>query len=149
MTTVTESDPATSAGMSTRTKARKRALDVLYEADLRGEDPLAVLRRRVEWAEPPVRAYTVTLVEGYQQHAEEIDHLIATYAQGWSLSRMPAVDRNIARVAIVELAHRDDIDDAVAISEAIELATALSTDESPKFVNGLLARIAEVLHTRS
>jgi len=132
--------------MSTRTKARKRALDVLYEADLRDEDPLTVLRRRVEWAEPPVREYTVTLVEGYVAHAEEIDHLLATYAEGWSLSRMPPVDRNIARVATFELAYRDDIDDAVALSEAVELATALSTDESPRFVNGLLARIAEVLH---
>jgi N utilization substance protein B len=130
--------------MSTRTKARKRALDVLYEADLRGEDPLVVLRRRVEWAEPPVREYTVSLVEGYQAHAEEIDHLLATYSQGWSLPRMPAVDRNLLRVAVFELLHADDIDDAVAISEAVELAEALSTDDSPAFVNGLLGRIAQV-----
>ncbi len=133
--------------MSTRTKARKRALDVLYEADLRAENPLEVLRRRVEWAEPPVREYTVALVEGYQQHAEEIDHLLATYSEGWSLSRMPAVDRNLLRVAVYELCHRAEIDDAVAISEAVELATALSTDESPRFVNGLLGRIAEVVHS--
>ena len=146
---MTNPGPAPAAGMSARTKARKRALDVLYEADLRSEDPVAVLRRRVEWAEPPVREYTMTLVEGYQQHAEQIDHLIASYAQGWSLARMPAVDRNIVRIAVFELVHRDDIDDPVAISEAVELATALSTDESPTFVNGLLARIAEVLHTES
>ncbi|HEY3507329.1 MAG TPA: transcription antitermination factor NusB [Actinocatenispora sp.] len=131
--------------MSTRTKARKRALDVLYEADLRGEDPVAVLRRRVEWAEPPVRAYTVSLVEGYQAHAEEIDHLLATYSEGWSLPRMPAVDRNLLRVAVFELLYADDIDDAVAISEAVELAEALSTDDSPAFVNGLLGRIATVV----
>jgi transcription antitermination protein NusB len=129
--------------MSTRTKARKRALDVLYEADLRGEQPVDVLRRRVEWAEPPVREYTVTLVEGYQQHAEEIDHLLATYSEGWTLSRMPAVDRNVLRVAVFELCHRTDIDDAVAISEAVELARELSTDDSPRFLNGLLGRIAE------
>ncbi|WP_203658768.1 transcription antitermination factor NusB [Actinocatenispora rupis] len=135
--------------MSTRTKARKRALDVLYEADLRGEEPQVVLRRRVEWAEPPVRAYTVTLVEGYQQHAEEIDHLLATYSEGWSLARMPAVDRNLLRVAVFELLHADDVDDAVVMSEALELAESLSTDESPKFVNGLLARIAEVVRDRS
>lgn len=140
---MTESRPA--PGMSTRTKARKRALDVLYEADLRGEDPVAVLRRRVEWAEPPVRAYTVTLVEGYQGHAEEVDHLLATYSEGWSLPRMPAVDRNLLRVAVFELLYADDIDDAVAISEAVELAEALSTDDSPAFVNGLLGRIATVV----
>ncbi|GAA4216539.1 transcription antitermination factor NusB [Actinocatenispora rupis] len=147
MPTVTE--PRSAPGMSTRTKARKRALDVLYEADLRGEEPQVVLRRRVEWAEPPVRAYTVTLVEGYQQHAEEIDHLLATYSEGWSLARMPAVDRNLLRVAVFELLHADDVDDAVVMSEALELAESLSTDESPKFVNGLLARIAEVVRDRS
>lgn len=131
--------------MSPRTKARRRALDVLYEAEARGEDVLEVLRHRVAEAEPPVREYTVDLVEGCHAHAEEIDHLIATYSEGWSLARMPAVDRNLLRVAVFELAHRPEIDDAVAISEAVELATALSTEESPRFVNGLLSRIAEVL----
>jgi transcription antitermination protein NusB len=133
------------AGMSTRTKARKAALDVLYEAEMRGETPAEALRRRVEAAEPPVREYTATLVEGYAADAEQIDHLLATYSEGWNLSRMPAVDRNLLRVAVYELCHEPAVDTPVAISEAVELATSLSTDESPKFVNGLLAKIADVV----
>ena len=135
------------AGMSTRTKARKGALDVLYEAEMRGEQPSVVLTRRTERADPPVREYTARLVEGYQAHAEEVDHLLATYSEGWTLSRMPAVDRNLLRLAVYELCHEPDVDAPVAISEAVELATSLSTDESPKFVNGLLAKIAEVVRT--
>jgi N utilization substance protein B len=88
-------------------------------------------------------AYATELVEGVTAHAARIDELLSSYAEGWTLDRMPAVDRNLARIAVYEMLHRDDIDDVVAISEAVALAEELSTDESPKFLNGLLGRIAE------
>jgi N utilization substance protein B len=126
---------------SARRKARKRALDMLYESDLRGTDPLSTTRDRLAQADPPVPEYAVTLVEGVTERRDRIDELLTTYAEGWTLDRMPAVDRNILRVAIYELLWRDDVPDAVAIDEAVELAKELSTDESPKFVNGLLGRL--------
>ena len=132
--------------MPARRKARKRALDVLYEADLRGEDIQGVLASVLGRIEPPPPGhlpYAVSLVEGVAAHQERIDELIASYAEGWTLERMPVVDRNLARVAVYELLYVDDIDDAVAISEAVELARQLSTDDSPRFLNGLLARIAD------
>jgi N utilization substance protein B len=92
---------------------------------------------------PDHMGYAVLVVEGVAQHEERIDELISTYAEGWTLDRMPVVDRNLTRIAVFELLYRDDIDDAVAISEAVELAEELSTDESPRFVNGVLGRIAE------
>lgn len=127
--------------MTARSKARKRALDVLFESEQRGVDPLGVLADRVKRADPPVGEYAVTLVEGVTQHRERIDNLLRTYAEGWELDRMPAVDRAILRLAVFELLYQDDVPDSVAIDEAVELAKQLSTDESPAFVNGLLARI--------
>ncbi len=127
--------------MTARSKARKRALDVLFESEQRGVDPLGVLADRVQRADPPVGEYAVTLVEGVTQHRERIDNLLRTYAEGWELDRMPAVDRAILRLAVFELLYQDDVPDSVAIDEAVELAKQLSTDESPAFVNGLLARI--------
>jgi transcription antitermination protein NusB len=132
--------------MPARRKARKRALDVLYEADLRGTpilDTLAAAVARIEPPRPPHLDYTVILVEGVAAHLDRIDELIGSYAEGWTLERMPPVDRNLARIAVYELLYADDIDDPVAISEAVELARQLSTDDSPRFLNGLLARIAE------
>lgn len=129
--------------MSARGKARKRALDVLYEADVRGVEPAETLASHLSRAEPAVSEYAVALVEGVAQHRERIDSLIATGAVGWTLERMPAVDRNILRLGVFELLWCDDIPDAVALSEAARLARDLSTDESPGFVNGLLARLAE------
>jgi N utilization substance protein B len=130
--------------VTARGKARKKALDVLYEADLRDVRAVEVLDAKVETAEPPLNPYTSELVWGVVEHATRIDDLLATYSQGWSLDRMPAVDRNILRIGTYELLWRDDVPDAVAISEAVELARSLSTDESPSFVNGLLARLLEV-----
>lgn len=130
--------------MSARGKARKRALDVLYEADLRGISAVEVLDAKVEAVEPPVNAYTSELVWGVVEHADQIDDLLSTYSEGWSLERMPAVDRNLLRIGTFELLWAQDVPDAVAISEAVTLAKALSTDESPSFVNGLLGRILEV-----
>jgi N utilization substance protein B len=132
--------------MSARRKARKRALDVLYESDLRGVPILDVLGEavaRIEPPRPPHLAYTATLVEGVAAHRDRIDELIGSYAEGWTLERMPPVDRNLARIAVYELLYADDIDDPVAITEAVELARQLSTEDSPRFLNGVLARIAE------
>lgn len=125
-----------------RRKARKRAVDVLYESEMRGADTLQVLSDRIDRADPPIAEYTRTLVAGVVEHRARIDELITTYAQDWSLDRMPPVDRNIVRVATFELLWCDDIDTPVAISEAVELAKSLSTDDSPRFVNGLLDRLA-------
>ena len=127
--------------MSARTKARKRALDVLFEADQRGVDPLAVLAARTAEADPPVREHTVRLVEGVVAHRDRIDGLVETYAEGWPLDRMPAVDRSLLRMSVFELLYADDVPDGVVIDEAVGLARELSTDESPAFVNGLLSRI--------
>jgi N utilization substance protein B len=132
--------------MPARRKARKRALDVLYEADLRSAPIDEVLRSsisRIEGLRPGYLDYAILLVEGVAEHLGRIDELIASYAEGWTLERMPAVDRNLARVAVYELLYRDDIDDPVAISEAVELARQMSTDDSPRFLNGVLGRIAE------
>ena len=130
--------------MAARTKARKRALDILFEADQRGVPAATVLARRTTEADPPVHEHTARLVEGVTEHAQRIDGLIETYADGWSIDRMPAVDRALLRVSIFELLYVDDVPDNVVIDEAVELAKQLSTDESPAFVNGLLARILSI-----
>jgi N utilization substance protein B len=130
--------------LGSRTKARKRALDVLFEADQRGLPPLTVLGDRVAAGHPPISAYTVEIVEGVVGHAERIDELLSTYSQGWMLSRMPGVDRAILRVGTWELLWNDDVPDAVVIDEAADLAQLLSTDDSPDFVNGLLGRLLEL-----
>lgn len=130
--------------MSARTKARKRAIDILFESDLRSSDAVTTLADRLAASDPPVPSYTVDLVEGVTGHQERIDELISSYAEGWTLARMPGVDRAIVRSAVFELLWQDDVPDAVVIDEAVELAKSLSTDESPKFVNGLLARLVQV-----
>jgi N utilization substance protein B len=127
--------------MAARSKARKRAVDVLYEADLRSSDPLAVLRDRLADANPPVPDHAVRLVEGAVEQQERIDALIEAHASGWSLDRLPDVDRAILRMAVYELLWVDDVPDAVVIDEAVELAKALSTDDSPAYVNGVLGGI--------
>jgi N utilization substance protein B len=129
------------ANMTARRKARKRALDILYEADLRELNAVTLLADRLALADPPVPDYAVTLVEGVDEHRARIDELLETYAEGWTLDRMPPVDRNLLRVAIFELLWCDDVPDAVAIDESVELARTLSTDDSPRFVNGVLGKI--------
>lgn len=128
--------------MSARSKARKRALDVLFEADLRKSDPTETLRQRREQADPPIGEYADVLVAGVVQNRARIDDLIATYSAGWDLDRMPAVDRNIARIAIFEIVFDQQVDVAVAIDEAVELAKSISTEESATFLNGLLGQVA-------
>jgi N utilization substance protein B len=133
--------------VSARTKARKRALDLLYGADVREESinsALAAEQARAD-AEPQRAsswAYARDIVVGITEHGDEIDELIETYAQGWTLSRMPLVDRAIVRIGIWEILFNDDIPDAVAIAEAVAAATILSTEDSAGFVNGLLATVA-------
>jgi len=127
--------------VAARSKARKRALDILFEAELRGEPALGVLEARISHAQPPVSPYAIELVRGVQAHRGEIDRLLAENARGWSLDRMPAVDRNILRIGSYELVWGTEVPEAVAISEAVLLARDLSTDASPAFVNGLLARL--------
>ncbi len=127
--------------MPARSKARKRAVDVLFEADLRNADAVTTLADRVALADPPVNDYTVELVEGVTAHRARIDEILTAFAEGWSVARMPAVDRAVLRVALFELLWRADVPDAVAVDEAVELAKALSTDDSPRFVNGVLGRV--------
>ena len=127
--------------MAARSKARKRALDILFASELRSESPVAALDRAIADGEGPTNDYTAVLVRGVVEHQAEIDDLISTYSEGWTLDRMPAVDRNVLRLAIYEILHVEDVPDAVAISEALTLVGDLSTDESPQFVNGVLAAV--------
>ena len=127
--------------MAARSKARKRALDILFECEVRGLAVGETLDERVLAGEPPVNEYTVRLVRGIAEHRARLDELVATYSQGWSLERMPTVDRNVLRIGVFEILYVDDVPDAVAISEAMNLARDLSTDESPSFVNGVLGSV--------
>ncbi|MFD6418737.1 transcription antitermination factor NusB [Streptomyces sp. NPDC060194] len=135
--------------MAARNTARKRAFQILFEADQRGADVQTVLadwirHARTDTRQPPVSEFTMELVEGYAQHAPRIDELIATYAVGWTLDRMPVVDRNIVRLGAHELIWVDGTPDAVVIDEMVQIAKEFSTDESPAFVNGLLARFKDL-----
>lgn len=130
--------------MGARSKARKRALDVLFEAEQRGLDPLSVLKDRIATDDRPFPEYGALIVEGVVARRERIDELLSTYSQGWTLDRMPGVDLAVLRIGSWELLFNDQVPDAVAIDEAVQLAVTLSTDESPAFVNGLLARLLQV-----
>jgi transcription antitermination protein NusB len=130
-----------------RSKARKRALDILFEAEQRGLPVIELLTERMSLGEQPVPDYAAELVRGVATYRERIDSLITENAVDWTLDRMPAVDRNILRLGIYELLWADDVPDGVAISEAVRLAQDLSTDASPAFVNGLLARIKDLKPT--
>ena len=128
-------------GSSSRSKARKRALDILFEAELRDTGAVATLEEREAAASPPVREYTAELVRGVAAHASEIDARISgCLAAGWTLPRMPRVDRNVLRIAVYEIDY-GDVPDGVAVAEAVQLVSELSTDESPAFVNGVLRAI--------
>lgn len=120
-------------------------MDLLFEAAVRGEDPVSLLADRVGSPDvPPVNDYTVTLVEGVTAHRARIDELLTEHAEGWSLNRMPAVDLAVLRLGLYELLWAQDVPDAVAIDEAVQLAKSLSTDDSPRFVNGVLGRIGGI-----
>lgn len=138
--------------MPARSRARKRALDVLFEAEQRGIDPLALAAQRVAGApgadeRHPMPEFAVALVEGVVAHRERIDALLSEHSHGWTLERMPAVDRTVLRMAAYELLYDDAVPDAVALDEAVSLVASLSTDDSPSFVNGLLGRLHELKPT--
>ena len=134
--------------MSAPSKARKQALDILYESDIRNSDPLAILESRdvVEEAPDarPIRDFTRELIAGVAANKRKIDELIATYAQGWDMDRLAAVDRNILRLGIFEIVYSDELADGIAIDEAITLAKDLSTDDSATFIHGLLGKISSI-----
>ena len=132
---------------SARSKARRRALDILFEAEQREVSAMSALTARREKTGQIINPYTVDVVEGVTVMAENIDEFLATYSQGWTLERMPAVDRIILRIGTWELLYNDDVPDGVAVSEAVELAKMLSTDESPQFINGLLGRLQQIKPT--
>jgi N utilization substance protein B len=128
--------------VAARSKARKRALDILFASELRSEDPVVALERAIEAGEGPTNDYTTTLVRGVVEHRERIDEVLTTYSKGWTLTRMPAVDRNVLRIGVYELLWGDDdVPASVAVSEALHLVQDLSTDDSPAFVNGLLGSV--------
>ena len=131
--------------MSARSKARKQSLDILYEADIRGTSPMDILAARDVTEEGPdarpIRDYTREIITGVFENRRKIDELIATYAQGWDMDRLPAVDRNIMRLALFEILWLSTLDDAIAIDEALSLAKELSTDESAGYIHGVLGRI--------
>jgi N utilization substance protein B len=125
-----------------RSKARKRALDILFASELRSEDPVAALERAIEAGEGPTNDYTSALVRGVVAHLDRIDEVLTTYSKDWTLARMPAVDRNVLRIGVYELLWcNEDVPEGVAVSEATHLVQDLSTDESPSFVNGLLGAV--------
>ena len=133
--------------MNSRTKARLRALEVLFEADQRNEDYIEVLRRRRLYTVAQISAYSEEIIRGVRDHDEEIREFVETYARDWSFERMPAVDRAVLSIGTWELLYNDEVPDAVAISEAVGLARVLSTNESPEFVNGLLDKLRQVKPT--
>ena len=139
--------------MSARSKARKQALDLLYETDIRGTNLVETLASRDIPAEGPdarpIREYTKELVNGVSDNRRKIDELITTYAQGWDMDRLPAVDRNILRLGIYEILWSTDVPMSVAIDEALILAKELSSDDSSKYIHGVLGRIASFKDTIS
>ncbi len=135
--------------MAARSKARKRAVDLLFEAEQRGMNVETLMTQRREAADPqvPVTEFTVELVQGVVANWASINDALSAWSQGWSLERMPAVDRAILRLGVYEIVWSEEVPDAVAISEAVNLASHLSTDDSPDFVSGLLSRISQMKAT--
>ncbi|ASN20526.1 transcription antitermination factor NusB [Paenarthrobacter sp. YAF11_1] len=130
--------------MSARGKARSRALEVLFEAEQRSVSAFDAMTARREKTDLVINPYTVEIVEGVVSMQATIDEFLATYAQGWTLERMPSVDRIILRIGAWELLYNDEVPDGVAVSEAVALAKTMSTDESPAFINGLLGRLQKL-----
>ncbi len=133
--------------MSSRTKSRKRAVDAVFAADIRGKSPVELLEDTLEQNaerqnQDVIFAYAKQIVDGIVSHKDEIDAYLEAYSQGWTIDRMPTLDRAIMRVATWEIVYNDDVPDSVAVNEAVELAKEYSTDDSPAFINGLLNKIA-------
>ena len=129
--------------MSARRKARKRALDFLYEADLRSANLLDLYHSRPS-EDLSQEGYVLTLLQGVTEHSAKIDELIVTYAQGWDMDRMPAIDRNLLRLSIYEILWESALDDKIAVNEAVEMAAEISTTESSAYINGVLGRIIAI-----
>jgi N utilization substance protein B len=129
--------------VSARRKARKRALDFLYEADLRSANLLDLYHSRPS-EDLSQEEYVLTLLQGVTEHSAKIDELIHTYAQGWDLDRMPAIDRNLLRLSIYEILWESGLDDKIAVNEAVEMAGEISTTESSAYINGVLGRIIAI-----
>jgi N utilization substance protein B len=136
----------TAAGTTRRRGARKIALDVLYEHDVTGASTAEILGR---YDPEPAHEFAGVLVRGVLEHQAELDHLISTYAEDWTIERMPVIDRNLLRLGTFELLHLDDVPAAVTINEAVELAKTYSTEDSGRFVNGILGRIAGCTPSRN
>jgi len=134
--------------VSARSKARKQALDILFESDIRSHPPLEILEARLQDQTGPearpIREYASLLVHGVTDHRRKIDELISTYAQGWDMDRLPTVDRNILRLAIFEILWSEEIPDPVAIDEALNMAKLLSTEESAGYIHGVLGRVSSI-----
>jgi len=133
--------------LSSRTKSRKRAVDAVFAADIRGKSPVELLEDTLEQNaerqnQDVIFAYAKQIVDGIVSHKDEIDAYLEAYSQGWTIDRMPTLDRAIMRVATWEIVYNDDVPDSVAVNEAVELAKEYSTDDSPAFINGLLNKIA-------
>lgn len=133
--------------MRARAKARRRALEFLFEAEARGVDPLGVAIARRENSDIVLNEYSLTILEGVTAHLDRIDEVLESYVKDWTIERMPAVDRCALRIGVWELLYNDDVPDAVAVAEAVVNVRELSTDESPEFVNGVLGRIQDVKDT--
>lgn len=133
--------------MSARAKARRRALDILFEAEQRDVSPLSAMRQRREATDIIINEYTLSIIEGVMAELDRIDEILSSYSKGWTLERMPTVDRTALRIGAWELLFNDDVPDGVAVAEAVALVRELSTDESPEFVNGLLGRIQQMKPT--
>lgn len=129
--------------MSARRKARKRALDFLYESDLRSVSALGLYKERPS-DDLSQEAYTSLLLEGIEAHREKIDELIVTYCEDWDMDRMPTIDRNLLRIGIYEILWQSDLDEKIAVNEAVEMATELSTQDSARYINGVLGRIIAI-----
>jgi len=130
-----------------RAKARRRALEFLFEAEARDVDPMGVAISRRENSDIVLNEYSLTILEGVMAHLDRIDEVLESYVKDWTIERMPAVDRCALRIGVWELLYNDDVPDAVAVAEAVVNVRELSTDESPEFVNGVLGRIQSVKDT--
>ncbi|MGP9528116.1 transcription antitermination factor NusB [Arthrobacter sp. S41] len=133
--------------MRARAKARRRALEFLFEAEARDVDPMGVAISRRENSDIVLNEYSLTILEGVMAHLDRIDEVLESYVKDWTIERMPAVDRCALRIGVWELLYNDDVPDAVAVAEAVVNVRELSTDESPEFVNGVLGRIQSVKDT--
>lgn len=133
--------------MSARGRARRRALEILFESEQRGSSPIDGIEHRRANTEQTINAYTVELVHGVSAEQDQIDEILSSYAQGWTLQRMPSVDRSILRTGAWELLFNDEVPDGVAVAESVAMAREYSTESSPEFINGLLGRLQKIKPT--